>query len=140
VFRILLADDNPRVHELVRSLLEAHFEVMASVHDGRALIEAVTKFRPDVIVTDISMPLLNGIEAANQLKESGSGARVVFLTVHEDPDFIKACLATGALGYVTKPRMALDLIPAIQEALHGRTFVSAASSNGCVQHLSERTV
>jgi DNA-binding NarL/FixJ family response regulator len=127
VFRILLADDNPRVHELVRSLLEAHFEVMASVRDGRALIEAVTKFHPDVIVTDISMPVLNGIDAANQLKESGSGARVIFLTVHEDPDFIKACLATGALGYVTKPRMALDLVPAIQEALNGHAFVSSIS-------------
>jgi len=73
------------------------------------------------------MPVLNGIEAASKLKELSSTSRIVFLTVHEDPDFINTCLSTGALGYVTKPRMALDLVSAIQEALEGHTFVSKAS-------------
>lgn len=127
MLKILLADGNPRVHELVRSLLESKFEVIASVHDGHALIEAAAKLRLDVIVTDISMPVLSGIDAANELKVSGSTARIVFLTVHDDQDFINACLATGALGYVTKPRIALDLVDAIQEAFNGRLFVSAAS-------------
>jgi DNA-binding NarL/FixJ family response regulator len=122
--RILLADDHPNVPEMVSTLLQPTFEVVGSVCDGKALVEAAERLRPDVIVTDISMPVLNGIEAANQLSESGCKSKVVFLTVHTDPDFIRACLATSALGYVVKPRMATDLLPAIRAALAGRIFVS----------------
>jgi DNA-binding NarL/FixJ family response regulator len=80
--------------------------------------------QPDVIITDISMPILSGIEAAKQLKESGSRAKVVFLTVHSDPDVVRACLNAGASGYVVKPRMDTDLVPAVREALAGRIFLS----------------
>jgi DNA-binding NarL/FixJ family response regulator len=121
---ILLADDHPGIFETVAPILEPTFEIIGRADDGQALLEAVAKLNPDVVVTDISMPVLDGIEAANKLKKSGSSCRIVFLTVHDDPDFIEACLATGALGYVSKPRMALDLVPAIREALKGHTFVS----------------
>jgi DNA-binding NarL/FixJ family response regulator len=88
------------------------------------MFDAAMKFQPDVIVSDISMPKLSGIEAANQLRESGCSAKVVFLTVHNDPDFVRAALRTGALGYVLKTSITTDLLIAIRETLAGRTFVS----------------
>jgi DNA-binding NarL/FixJ family response regulator len=124
---ILLADDHPGIFETVARIIEPTFEIVGRSGDGQALLEAVAKLNPDVVVTDISMPVLNGIDAASELKESGSMCRIVFLTVHDDPDFIEACFATGALGYVSKTRMALDLLPAIQEALKGHTFISVNS-------------
>jgi len=124
--RVQLADDHREIRTLVTHILEpAASEIVGSVGDGQALLEAAAKLKPDVIILDISMPVLNGIEAAVKLKESGSTSRVVFLTVHADPDFIKACLAPGALGYVFKERMERDLLPAIHEALKGRAFVSS---------------
>ncbi|HET7106972.1 MAG TPA: response regulator transcription factor [Candidatus Acidoferrum sp.] len=122
--RILLADDHPHFPEFVESLLETSFEIVGKVGDGQALLKAAANLQPDVIVTDISMPLLNGIEAAEQLRGTGCNARIIFLTVHSDPDFVRSCLATGASGYITKPRVALDLIPAIREALAGHLFIS----------------
>jgi DNA-binding NarL/FixJ family response regulator len=105
-------------------LLETEFEVVGIVGDGTSLLAAEAKMKPDVCVMDISMPKMNGIEAASELKVRGSVARVVFLTVHEDPDFIRAALATKALGYVVKSRMASDLHIAIREALAERIFIS----------------
>ena len=122
--RILLADDHPQFPEFVEALLGPSFEIVGKVGDGQSLLEAGLKLKPDVIVTDISMPVLNGIEAAGQLQRAGCPARIIFLTVHSDPDFVRCCLATGALGYITKPRVALDLIPAIREALAGRLYIS----------------
>ena len=122
--RILVADDHPGVRELVEDMLQPTFEVVGTVDNGKALVETALRLQPDVIITDISMPILNGIEAAKQLKESGSPAKVVFLTVHSDPDFVRACLNAGASGYLVKLRMATDLLPAIREALAGRIFLS----------------
>ncbi len=122
--RVLLADDHPEVLNKVASLLALTCEVVGKVGDGSALLEAVTRLRPDILVIDISMPVLNGIEAARQLKRSGAGAKIVFLTVHEDPDFVQAALAAGACGYVIKSRLATDLIRAVQAALEDRRFVS----------------
>ena len=122
--RILLADDQPAICEAVASLLKATYEIVASVGDGQALIQAAMRMNPDIIVTDISMPVLNGIEAANILRDSGSKSRIIFLTVHQDLDFIKACSAAGALAYVSKSRMSVDLLSAIEEALAGHSFVS----------------
>jgi len=126
--RILLADDQPMIYGAVASLLKPTYQLLACVGDGRALIQAAMRMHPDVIVTDISMPMLNGIEAANILRNSGSRSRIIFLTIHQDLDFIKACFAAGALAYVSKPRMSTDLLPAIQEALVGRSFVSPMAS------------
>ena len=122
--RILVADDHAGVREIVEDMLEPTFEVIGMVGNGKALVETARRLQPDVIITDISMPILSGIEAAKQLKESGSRAKVVFLTVHSDPDIVRACLNMGACGYVVKPRMDSDLLPAVREALAGRIFLS----------------
>jgi DNA-binding NarL/FixJ family response regulator len=108
--KVLLADDHPNLLEKVTGLLEPTFEVVGRVADGQSLIEAAINLNPDVIVTDISMPILNGIEAASQLKESGCKSKIVFLTVHADPEYVLRCFVTGALGYVVKRRMATDTL------------------------------
>jgi DNA-binding NarL/FixJ family response regulator len=104
--------------------LSTEFEVVGKVGDGQALFDEALRLEPDVIVTDISMPILNGIEAAERLRDSGCKSRIVFLTIHSDAEFVRRCLSAGAFGYVAKPRMASELIPAIREALDGRIFVS----------------
>ena len=105
-------------------LLQQEFEVIGKVRNGQALFEEAMRLRPEVIVTDISMPILNGIEAADRLKESGCNSRIVFLTVHSDTEFVRRCLSAGAFGYVPKSRIASELVPAIREALAGNIFVS----------------
>ena len=122
--RILLAEDHKDMRNRVVRLLEPEFEVVGIVEDGLALLEAAARMKPDVCVLDISMPKMNGIEAANHLREREPSSKVVFLTVHEDQDFVRAALATDALGYVVKSRMASDLRSAIRGALAGRLFVS----------------
>ena len=122
--RILLADDHDDMRERVKRHLEHDFEVLCSVENGLELLEAAEKLQPDVCLLDISMPILDGIETATRLRESGSPAQIVFLTIHEDPDFVQAALETGALGYVIKRRMVSDLRLAIQAALAGRRFIS----------------
>jgi DNA-binding NarL/FixJ family response regulator len=126
--RILLADDHSPLLELVQGLLEPTFEVVGCVRDGESLVEAAGKLQPDVIVTDISMPKLNGIDAAYQLRESGSLSKIIFLTVHADPDFVQAALKTGAVAYIWKLRIETDLLVAIGEVLAGRIFVSSLES------------
>lgn len=127
--RVILADDHPGFPEIAEHFLEPEFEVVCKVVNGQALLDEAMKLKPDVVVTDISMPVLNGIEAADRLKEAGSKSRIVFLTVHTDPDFIRRCLSTGAFGYVVKSRIATDLVPAIRQALAGRIFVSSDLPN-----------
>jgi DNA-binding NarL/FixJ family response regulator len=124
--RILLADDEPAMIRAVTQLLDGKFEIVAAVDNGQSLIEDASRLDPDLLVLDISMPVMNGIEAARHLKKLGSRAKVIFLTVHEDRDFIEAAFSAGALGYVLKPCLATDLLPAIREALQGHTFVSSA--------------
>lgn len=121
---ILLADDHPGFPDIVERLLRPKFEVVGKVVDGQALFETAIKLKPDVIVTDISMPVLDGIATADRLKESGCASRIVFLTVHTDPDFVRACLATGAFGYVVKSRIDTELVTAICDALAGQLFIS----------------
>jgi len=115
--RILLADDHPRFPEMEARLLEPEFEVVGNVGNGQALIEEAIRLKPDLIVTDISMPILNGIEAVDRLKGLGCTSRIVFLSVHSDNDFVSMCLSTGALGYVAKSKIASELVPAIRRAL-----------------------
>ena len=122
--RILLADDHKEIRDRAVRLLEPEFEVVGAVADGNALVRASAQLKPDVCVVDISMPLLNGIEAAMRMRKNGSEARIVFLTVHQDSDFVRAALRTGALGYVIKSRMASDLCAAINDAISGHLFVS----------------
>ncbi|HYK91276.1 MAG TPA: response regulator transcription factor [Acidobacteriota bacterium] len=127
--RILLADDHPHVLEKVRQLLASAYEIVGTASDGQSLVNAVGLLKPDVLVIDITMPILNGIEAAEQLRDDGCESKIIFLTVHADPDYVRACLAAGAFGYVVKARMSSDLPHAIQEALAGRIFISPPASS-----------
>jgi len=122
--RILLADDHPNLLVIVTNLLNALFDVVGTVRDGASLLNAAAHLQPDAFVIDVSMPVLTGIEVAQKLKERGNTGRIIFLTVHDDLDFVRASLATGASGYVVKPRLATDLVPAIREALADRIFIS----------------
>jgi DNA-binding NarL/FixJ family response regulator len=115
--RILLADDHPRFPEMEQRLLEPEFEVVGKVGNGQALIEEAIRLKPDLIITDISMPILNGIEAVDRLKRLGCTSRIVFLSVHSDNDFVSRCFSTGALGYVAKSKIASELVPAIRRVL-----------------------
>jgi len=122
--RVLLADDNPSMLQAARRILEPEFQVVGTVKDGEALLEAADALRPDVLIIDICMGMLNGLEAARLLTRTGSKAKIVFLTVHQDPEFMEEAFSVGALGYVVKPRLGTDLLPAVREALAGRAFVS----------------
>lgn len=122
--RVLLADDHRQFLTIVENLLTPSCEVVGSVPDGQSLFDAARRLEPDFIVTDISMPILSGLEASRQLNESGCTAKIIFLTVHSDADFVQAGLSNGALGYVLKSRIMTDLLLAIQEALAGRIFIS----------------
>jgi DNA-binding NarL/FixJ family response regulator len=138
--RVLLADDHPGFLPVVRSLLETDVDVVGCVDNGEALLDAAMKLHPDVIVTDISMPKLNGIGAANRLRESGCSAKVVFLTVHNDPDFVRTAFKEGAIGYVLKSSVTTDLLVAIREAFANRTFVSTEASGDYKPTTSEHRV
>ena len=122
--KILVADDHPIVAEGLRSLLEPTYEVMAIVQNGRELVVAAKKLNPDVIVVDISMPLLNGIDAASQIRNAGIQAKIIFLTMHTEINYARRALAEGASGYVLKHSASSELLFAIQQALAGRTFVT----------------
>ena len=122
--RVLLADDHGDVLDTVARLLVPEFDVVGAVTDGYGLLSAAERLKPDVVIVDISMPILNGIEAVRRLMESGSLAQVVFLSVHESSDYVRAALATGALGYVVKPRLGVDLNVAIKEVHGGRSYLS----------------
>ena len=122
--RILLADDHPRFPEVEAHIIEPEFEVVGKVSNGQALCEEAMRLKPDVVVTDISMPVLDGIEAVDRLMGSGCESRFIFFTVHTDADFVRRCLLTGAFGYVVKSRIASELVPAIREALAGNIFIS----------------
>jgi DNA-binding NarL/FixJ family response regulator len=122
--RVLLADDHQAILARVRFELGEEFEVIGTAANGAEAVDAVSQLDPDVLVIDISMPVLSGLEAAERLHTSCRRTKIVFLTIHDDPDFIAAALSAGASGYVTKNRLSDDLVPAIREALLGHTFVS----------------
>jgi DNA-binding NarL/FixJ family response regulator len=122
--RILLADDHKIVLDGLKSLLEPEFDLVGTVGDGRALVSAVEQLHPDVIVVDISMPLLNGIEAVRQIKKLDKQVKVVFLTMHPDVTYAIRAFEAGASGYVLKHSAASELLTAIHEAIKGRTYVT----------------
>ena len=122
--RVLLADDSPSMLQAARRILEPEFEVVGTVDDGEAVLEATKSLNPDVPILDISMGVMNGLEAARLLRRIGSTAKIVFLTVHNDQDFVEEAFSAGAVGYVVKPRLGTDLPVAVREALMGHTFVS----------------
>ena len=127
--RILLADDHPLMLERVARFLQPIFEIVGVAHNGVEMVNEAMRLNPDVIVADISMPELDGIEAAFRLRAMGATAAIVFLTIHESPEFVEACMDKGGLGYVFKSRMKKDLVPAINAALLGQCFVSSTLPN-----------
>lgn len=123
--RVLLADDHTLVAEGLRKLLEAECELVGVVENGRALVEAARSLRPDVILLDISMPLLNGIEAARQLRRLVPDSKLIFVTMHADPTYAAEAFQAGASGYVLKRSAASELLGAIGAALQGRRHVDS---------------
>jgi DNA-binding NarL/FixJ family response regulator len=121
---VVVADDHGLLLTQVVALLRRNFDVIGTAFNGSDLVADAARLRPDVIVLDISMPILNGIEAAHELRGKGSAAKLVFLTAHIQPEFADACFAEGALGYVTKSSLRADLVAAVNDALAGRRFIS----------------
>ena len=121
---MFLADDNEAMLDRAAGILANECNVIGTATDGQQALDEVREQKPDILVLDISMPVMNGIETARRLKEGGSETRIVFLTVHDDPELAKWVQEAGALGYVIKPRMGSDLIVAIKEASAGRFFLS----------------
>ena len=122
--RVLLVDDNEAMLERAAAALAASCLVVGQVQDGATALAAAAAIEPDVIVLDISMPEMSGLEVAARLRAAGSSAAIVFLTVHDDAEFVQAAQAAGAIGYVVKPRLGIDLLHAVREARARRPFVS----------------
>ena len=122
--RVLLADDHLLVAEALKSLLTPEFDLVAVVEDGYALVEAAGRLRPDVIVADVTMPRLNGIDALVRLRQGGDQVPVVFLTMHRDVTFARRALEAGASGFVLKHSAPFELVSAIRSALEGKTYLT----------------
>ncbi len=131
--RVLLADDHRIFLEGLRGLLEPEFDLVGTVGDGRALVKEAEKLRPDVIVADISMPLLNGIDAVRLIKKSDHSIKVIFLTMHLDVSFANLAFEVGASGYVIKSSASRELITAIHEVMMGKTYVTPEIAGELIQ-------
>lgn len=125
----MLADDHPLMLEGIRSFIEPHLQSVDTVTDGRALVEAALRLKPNLIILDITMPLLNGIDAAIQIKKSLPAVKLLFVTMHVSPAYLEAVLNTGANGYVVKSAAREELLDAIRSVLKGQIYVSASLSN-----------
>jgi DNA-binding NarL/FixJ family response regulator len=126
--RVLLVDDHVRFLESVSRVLAGAFDIVAVASDGRQALDLARRLRPDVVVLDIAMPDLNGFQTLEQLRRDSPETRVVFLTMHQDDEFVAAAIHGGAHGYVLKSRVHLDLIGAIDHAVAGRLFVPSLTS------------
>lgn len=135
--RVLLADDHTLVLEGFRRIVEQRCEVVGAVEDGRALLEAATRLRPDLILLDISMPLLNGIDAARQVKKTQPDVKLIFVTMHADPAYVSEAFKAGASAYLLKRSAARELDQAIDSVLKGQFFVTALLTKDLVTTLSE---
>jgi DNA-binding NarL/FixJ family response regulator len=131
--RVLLVDDHVPFVESVSHLLAAAFDIVATAGDGRQALDLARRLRPDVVVLDVAMPYLNGFQTLEQLRRDGPEARVVFLTMHQDDEFVAAAINGGAHGYVLKSRVSWDLISAINHALAGRLFAPSLTSLSAVE-------
>jgi len=124
--RVLLADDQPLILDDIRAVLAPHYEIVETVADGRALVEAALRLKPDLIVLDITMPVLNGIDAAVQIKKSLPGMKLVFATMHTSAAYLTAAFEAGGTGYVLKSGLDHELPNAVQCVLSGRIYVSSS--------------
>ena len=128
--RILLADDHAQMLEEVRSLLDVNYEVIGAVENGAELVEAACSLKPDLIVSDIGMPVMNGFEAAAKIRESGLPIKIIFLTVQSSPAYLKKACSLGAKGYVLKVFASEQLLPAVASVLTGETYISPQLTAG----------
>jgi DNA-binding NarL/FixJ family response regulator len=128
--RLMLADDHTILVEAFRKLLEPHYEIVGTVSDGRALLETAPQLNPDVIVADIGMPLMNGLEAGLRLKERIPAMRLIFLTMNEDPDLAVEAMRCGASGYLLMSSAVEEMLCAIHLALKGKTYVTPQIRRG----------
>ena len=128
--RVILADDHTLVAEALCGLIALHFDVVATVADGHALVTAATALKPDVIVVDIAMPLLNGLDACRQLKQRMPSIKLVFLTMNEDPELAVEAMKFGASGYVLKKSAASELLQAMQLAIRGKPYITPQIARG----------
>ena len=135
--RLVLADDHRLVREGIRSLLEQDYEIVAEAGDGRELVRAAIEMRPDVIVADIGMPMLNGLEAVRQLQKRGVEAKVIFVTMQAGVDFAVQALRLGVSGYVLKVDASEELSRAIKEALVGRLYITPSIARDVMTALME---
>ena len=133
--RVLLADDHALLLGAFEKLLSGEFEIVGQAADGRALVAAAERLKPDVIVLDISMPILNGLDAGRQVKHTLKDVRLVFLTMNEDPDLAAEAFRAGASGYLLKRSAASELTTAIREVMQGRSYVTPLMTQGLVGSL-----
>jgi DNA-binding NarL/FixJ family response regulator len=135
--RILMADDHLMLLEAFKALLEPDFEVVGTATDGRALLKEFSRLHPDVVLLDVAMPLLNGLDAGRQLKAQRRSVKLIYLTMNPDPDLASEALRLGASGYVLKSSAAQELKQAIQEALRGRSYITPLITRDVVGSLLE---
>jgi DNA-binding NarL/FixJ family response regulator len=134
--RVLLADDHPLTLEGLRAFLDPHMEIVGTVADGRTLVDAALALKPDLIILDIAMPLLNGIDAAIQIRKALALVKLLFVTMHVNPTYLEAALAAGATGYVLKSAAREELLDAIRSVMESRIYVSPRLSS---EHLERFT-
>jgi DNA-binding NarL/FixJ family response regulator len=131
--RVVMADDHNMIVDALRRVIEPEFEVVETVGDGRALLTAVETHKPDVIVVDVSMPLLNGIEATRKIKKTNPRVKVIILTMHDSPEFASQAMEAGVSGYVLKHSASEELVQAIREVLRGNHYITPLIAKGLMQ-------
>jgi DNA-binding NarL/FixJ family response regulator len=136
--RILIADDHALVAEAFKTFLATDFDVVAIVHDGRSLIQAATTLRPDVILADIGMPLLNGLDATERIKRALPQVKLICVTINSDSDLITEAFRRGASGYLLKTAAASELVTAIRQVLQGKTYLSSSLVTSVQEFFKER--
>jgi DNA-binding NarL/FixJ family response regulator len=134
--RVLLADDHPLTLEGLRAFLEPHMESVGTVTDGRALVDEAMRLKPELIILDITMPLLNGIDAAVQIRKNLPAVKLVFVTMHANPAYLEAALNAGAMGYVLKSAAREELLDAIQSVMRGNIYVTPSLSTEHLERFS----
>jgi DNA-binding NarL/FixJ family response regulator len=135
--RALLADDHPLTLEGLRAFLEPHLDNVGTVSDGRALVDEARRLKPDLIILDITMPLLNGIDAAMQIKKFLPDVKLLFVTMHVNPAYLEAALSAGGMGYVLKSAAREELLDAIRSVVEGRIYVTPGISGGHLERFSD---
>jgi len=133
--RVLIADDHNLVAELCKKLLEPEYEVIGTVGDGRALVRAAAELKPDVILIDVAMPILNGLDAGQQIKEMLPAAKLIYLTMNPDAEITAEAFRRGAAGYLLKTCAASEMVACVREVLRGRTYMSSHISKDTVDFL-----